>query len=453
MRDEQLLEHQLTEEKEKILEVQVPADLDRAILLGMQKAQQIQTRRKRIWRYGAALTACTLIMGLVFSIRLSPVIAAYISHIPGMERIVDLIRDDKGLQQAAKHEMIQTVEASAQQGGVRLSVNEVLMDHRRMLIFYTITHEQPDHILNLDKVELLDASGEKWGSGHSWGSSDFDSDSSTKNRIEVYLTEKDVVPEQLQLQVTVEVDHTPLVTPLTVTFPIDKTKFAAHKEITYAVNQDVSVDGQRFTIEQITAYPTQTEVSIRFDPANSKQIFDFDQLALVDEKGNIYKFWGDGVPYTSDGEHRVIYNLESFYFTQPEQLYLQAERIRALDKEKRQVRIDAKTGRLLQAPDDRLLLDALRQNDVYVGIDFSLRVEEYEQNSYLFLFSELTDDLGNEYEHIQSSSTSNHEDEQIPEEYAKSFKRVSSKGEPSEYRFQLYSYPSRISEGFKIQIK
>ncbi|MDH4615729.1 DUF4179 domain-containing protein [Brevibacillus sp. AY1] len=48
------------------------------------------------------MTASALLVGFFFSIRLSPVVAAYVSHIPGMEKLVDLIRDDKGLQRATE---------------------------------------------------------------------------------------------------------------------------------------------------------------------------------------------------------------------------------------------------------------------------------------------------------------------------------------------------------------
>lgn len=451
MKDEQQLEQTLRDEKQRLQDTTIPDEIDRAIFSGVQKAQQIQLRRKRFWRYGATLTASALLIGFFFSIRLSPVVAAYVSHIPGMEKLVDLIRDDKGLQRATEHQMVQNVEASVQVGQIRFSVDEVLMDERRMVIFYTIEHEQPDHVLSLDKIELMDASGQPWGSGISWGSS-MNKGSKTKNRVDVNLTEKDMVPDQLQLQVTVAVDQTALDVPIKVSFPIDKAKYAAHKEIVYEVNQEVAVDGQRFTIGKITAYPTQTEVSIHFDPANTKHIFDFDQLALADERGHRYSFWGNGVPYTRDGENVVIYNLESIYFTQPEQLFLQAKQIRALDKEKRHVTIDAHSGTLLKKPDDRLRLDALRQNDDTVGMDFSLQVDVQDVNRYVSFVSDLTDDRGNEYELLQSTSSSDHENELV-QVYGKLFKRLTSKGAPTEYRFTLDSYPTRLSDGFRVPVK
>lgn len=451
MKDEQRLEQTLLAEKERLQET-IPAEIDRAILFGVQKAQHIRQRRKRFWRYGTTLTASILLIGLFFSIRLSPVVAAYVSHIPGLEKLVDLIRDDKGLQRATEHHMVQNVEASVQQGQVRFSVDEILMDERRMVIFYTIEHEQPDHVLSLDKVELMDSSGQPWGSGISWGSP-MNKGSATKNRLDVHLKEKDTVPDQLQLQVNVAVDQAALDTPIIVAFPIDKTKYAEHKEIVYAVNEVVTVDGQRFTISKITAYPTQTEVSIHIDPANTKHIFDFVELALVDEQGNTYSFWGNGVPYTQDGEHVMTYNLESMYFSQPpKQLFLQAKQIRALDKEKRQVRMDAHTGTLLTKPDERLRLDALRQNDDIVGMDFSLQVDTRDVNRYVSIVSELTDDRGNEYELLQGTSSSNRENERV-QEYGKLFKRLTSKGTPTEYRFTLDSYPTRLSEGFRVRVK
>jgi hypothetical protein len=216
----------------------------------------------------------------------------------------------------------------------------------------------------------------------------------------------------------------------------------------------VTVDGQRFTISQITVYPTQTEVTVQFDPANTKRIFEFDRLRLEDEQGRTYAFWGNGIPSTKDGENQVTYNLESNYFEQPQKLVLKADGIRALDRDKLQVVIDAKKGTLIKVPDSRLQLTALRQNEDVVGMDFLLQVEKQDENRFSSFGDELTDDRGNQYEHLSGSSSPGDPSEAKPSQrYGTLYKRSTAKGTPETYTFTLTDYPTRLSDGFTVQIK
>jgi hypothetical protein len=278
-----------------------------------------------------------------------------------------------------------------------------------------------------------------------------DESSMEQNRLEVYLEDMPYVPDTLTAKVRLSVDQVKIEAPFQITIPIDKTKYATLKANVYPVKKEVVVDGQRFTIEQISVYPTQTEVTIQFDPVNTKRIFDFDQLRLVDEKGQTFAFWGNGVPSRPDGENRVVYNLESYYFAEPQKLYLKADGIRALEKENLQVIIDAKKGTLIQAPDSRLRLEALRQNGNVVGMDFLLAVEQQDENRFISFMHELKDDRGNEYE-LDSGSSSSGKYKNI-QEYSEHFKRNTSKGMPSTYTFTLTNYPTRLQGDFSVQVK
>ncbi|MED4751371.1 DUF4179 domain-containing protein [Brevibacillus choshinensis] len=451
------LEKELWNEKERMENITVPESIDRYIRNGMQLAKQrrIRHRHRTLARWGSAMAVGILMMGLFFSIRLSPAVAAYVSHLPGMEKLVELIRDDKGLQMAAKHDLVQTIGASAAHDGVSFTVDQVLMDQKRMVVFYTIRHEQDGHSVDLENVSFSDKNGSDWVAGYSWSSSgDSVPTSIEQNRLDIFWENTPNVPDTLTAKVTLSVDQKKLETPFQVTFPINKTKYETLKESVYPVNQDVTIDGQRFTVSQIVVYPTQTEVSIQFDPANTKHIFDFDRLRLEDEKGRTYAFWGNGIPSMKDGENKVTYNLESNYFEHPEKLVLKADGIRALDKNKLQVVIDGKQGTLIKAPDSRLQLTALRQNEDVVGMDFLLQVEKQDENRFSSFGYELTDDRGNQYEHVSGSSSSGDpSDIKSSQRYGSLYKRTTAKGTPDTYTFTLTDYPSRLSDGFTLQIK
>nr|WP_249179065.1 MULTISPECIES: DUF4179 domain-containing protein [unclassified Brevibacillus] len=440
----------MSEIRERYQHVAVPEQADRYIMAGMAEARRRQMRTQRLHRIGwSALTACVLMLGLVFSIRLSPAVAAYVSRVPGLKPLVELIQYDKGLQMAAQHGLTQQVGRSAVRGKVSFTVDQVLMDQKRMLIVYTIKNAEPGHVTKLEKLELYDPEGNQLKAGFSWSHKPADKEAVvSQNKLDVYWQDDVPIPDRITAKVTLSVDNQ-VWEPLSVDIPIDKSTYADLTEKVYPVNKTVIVDGQAITVERVTVYPTQTEVAIRFDPKNSKRIFGFDNLRLVNEKGESFAFWGNGVSSHSVDEDSVVYYLESSYFTPPEKLYVTADGIRALDKENLHVVIDAKTGRLLQAPDDRLRVEALRQNEDVVGLDLALRVEEGDLHQLHPLVRDLYDDRGNEYEHVQGTSYAYGG----VQYFGELFKRKTEKGVPSTYRFTLSDYPAKLNGDFTVGIK
>ncbi|QRG70545.1 DUF4179 domain-containing protein [Brevibacillus choshinensis] len=434
--------------------VTVPSDIDSYIRSGMQQAKQRKARDRRIVRnrWGSAIVVGILMVGMFFSIRLSPAVAAYVSHLPGMEKLVDLIRDDKGLQMAAEHDLVQSIGATASHDGVSFTVNQVLMDQRRMLLFYTIQHELEGHSLDLEKMTFYDKNGEESKAGYSWSfNGDMGPASKVQNRVDIYWEETSPIPDSVTAKVTISVDKKKLDAPFEVTFPINKTKYETLEESVYPVYREVTVDGQRFTVSRMVVYPTQTEVTIEFDPENTKHIFDFDRLRLEDEKGHTYAFWGNGIPSKKEGENKITYNLESLYFEQPQKLTLKADGIRALDKDKLQVIIDGKKGTLIKSPDSRLRLTAIRQNENVVGMDFTLLVDKMDEHRFMSFGNELTDNRGNKYESVSSTASSG--DTDSSQMYGELYKRTTTKGAPDTYSFTLADYPTRLSEGFTVEVK
>ncbi|TKI56157.1 DUF4179 domain-containing protein [Brevibacillus antibioticus] len=430
----------------------IPTEIDHYIRKGMEQAKELrQNRSRHRWiRVGSSLVACLFIFVFIFSVRLSPAVAAYVSSIPGMEKIVEFLRDDKGLQLAAEHNLVQHIGASGSLEGVTFTIDHVLADEKRMLLFYTLKNDLSGKEVALHKIELFDQSGKQWEYGVSWSSMGSE-DPVIRNRIDIHIEGATEIPDSMTAKVTLAIDNLEQKPPLKIDFAVDKNKFKTFEKKMYPVMKEVTVDGQRFTIEQIAVFPTQTEVSIRFDPANIKHVFDFDKLRLEDEKGETFAFWGNGVPVRDNGENGRIYNLESIYFVEPEKLILKANGIRAVDKDKLQIVIDAKAGTLTNVPNDRLKLTALRQVDDVVGMDFSLKVPPQDKDSHISLGYDLTDDVGNEYDYVQGSTHST-DDESI-QYYSMLFKRKTNKGTPTSYSFPLSSYPERLQGTFSIEVK
>ena len=418
------------------------------------KEQKRMRRRNRLIRLCSGLAACCILFAFVLSVRISPAVAAYVSELPGMNKIVELIRDDRGLQRAVEHKMVQDIGTKASLSGITFTIDQVLTDQKRMLLFYTLKHEHTGQKVALRGVKLLDASGKEWEHGASWGSMGVAANVEHKDRIDVYVSEASVIPESLTAEVTFEIDDVKQDSSLSVTFPIDRSKYTAFEKKVYPVDKQITVDGQSLTIEQITVFPTQTEVSIRFDPANQKYIFGFDDVKLVDEKGQTYAFWGNGVPVRNNGENGKVFNLESIYFLEPQKLFLKASGIRALDRDKLQVIIDAKKQTLVKAPDDKLKLAALRQVDDVVGLDLELRVEEESDlHRFTYFGNDITDNRENKYEYVQETTSTIASPDVRTQKHGLLFKRLTNKGTIDNYSLTLTDYPTRLQGEITVQVK
>ena len=137
--------------------------LEDAIKQGFQRAKDTHpVRRKRpyvkrgIW---SIVVAAILFITLVTSIRVSPVMANAVASIPGMERFVDFIRDDKGLASAIKNEYYQELNLSTEKEGVTLTLDGVLADEQEMIIFYTIKGAEKNERFELGLPDITDRQG------------------------------------------------------------------------------------------------------------------------------------------------------------------------------------------------------------------------------------------------------------------------------------------------------
>ncbi|KLU59652.1 hypothetical protein CEB3_c37840 [Peptococcaceae bacterium CEB3] len=134
-----------------------------------------------------------------------------------------------------------------------------------------------------------------------------------------------------------------------VLIPIDKKKFQDLKQV-YDVNKQVEVAGQKILFRKLSVYPTRISIDLACDPANTRKILFFDDLAVVDEKGNKVGAIANGISgSTPDADHRTLC-YQSNYFAQSKELYIEGSSIRAVDKSEESVRVDLNKSTLIGNP-------------------------------------------------------------------------------------------------------
>ncbi|WP_075619792.1 DUF4179 domain-containing protein [Paenisporosarcina indica] len=342
-------EEKLNELRKHLEHVDIPqGELEGAILQGLERAkrekQMRRTKRKRgFWIL--AISALVLIT-LVTSIRVSPAIANAVASFPGMEKLVSLIHDDKGFNAAIENDYYQEIAKSQTQNGITLTIDGVVSDHQQMLIFYSIEHDgtkgevrpQAPRIYGENKKKLPGASMSLNAKPNDYQHSNYSS------RLEISF-EEPIQEEKFELMMPFENDEEAFEfeIPFEITRKNDSVK-------TIIVNETVTIEGQKITVSDVNITPLRVAIHIEKDPKNSMRIFNFEDLALQNEKGEEWSSatYGFNSSILSDDEE-IIY-LQSNYFDQPKRLTLTFSKLQAMPKDEAFITIDTDKKIILNQP-------------------------------------------------------------------------------------------------------
>lgn len=345
-------EEEKMEELRRQLEQQpLPTDrADAAILQGLEQAkrekQKMLAKRKRsLWTIAAA---AILVLVLITSIRVSPTFANAVASIPGLDRFVELIQDDKGLQSVFENEYFESIGASETIDNATLTIDGVILDESGMNIFYTVESAAELDEIVLDTPVLHNEDGEvemRAATYHSF--QEERSKNIFQDMIGYHFMEpvgEDTLTFRLDLQTKLNGKE------FAFSVPFDVTE-AVQASTEYTVAEELEVEGQRFTIDRITVYPLRIAVHITPHPDNTKKILQYEDLRIENGDGEI---WGIQQGLSSfgnepEGETRTFF-LQSNYFEQPDGLYFHISRLQAVDKEDAHLIIDTDTGELLHSP-------------------------------------------------------------------------------------------------------
>ncbi|WP_244933702.1 DUF4179 domain-containing protein [Neobacillus mesonae] len=422
--------------------IQVPIDsLDEAIFAGFQKSkleEKRQLRRKK-WFISVAAAAIFL-FGFLTSIRLSPAFADYISVIPGMEKIVDLIRTDKGRMLAVENDYYEKIGVSQEKNGLKFTIDGVIADESQLVLFYTITSKDKQKILETEKVQLESFEGKKLElGGISMGSPLYSENGATthSDMFEFYF-QSPLQEKKLQLKVWVKGKK--VKEEFTINFELNKD---IQLKKSFVINKTISMEGQKITFLNADIYPLRVAVHVKMDPNNSKRILSFDDLRLVDENGETWNKINNGITANLISPDEAVIYLQSNYFREPKELYLVFNKIQAVDKDKAFVVVDTVKRQILKQPKGNLLRNLRVEGNELI---FDLHTKK-EFNA--FLFTRITD--GNGKELPSNYGFTEGMNEKGITEFGVSIPNPKHQTNP--ISLELSAYPSWIKGNEKIKVK
>ncbi|WOV83614.1 DUF4179 domain-containing protein [Sporosarcina jeotgali] len=432
-------EKKLRELKHKMEQGTLPLEqADQMILAGIAKAKADRSkqkrRRKRI-TWTAALAAI-LILTFVTSIRVSTAFANTVASIPGMEPFVAMIQQDKGLQAIFKEDYYQEIGASQTVGDVTMTIDGVILDETGMNVYYTIESRKKMKTASVHTIEITN-SRPMPEAGISYGGMDANDVYSYQENMEITFSKRNVFND-LNFTVDAEMKIDGRIEPFSIPFKVpEQTKPSKP----YVLNKVMELDGQHFTIDEIVISPMRASVQITFDPDNTKKIVSFEDMRLVDEKGEVWGRIANGVTAFGNEKGKTTHTffLQSNYFSTPEKLYLQINKAQAIKQEQAFIEVNTDTRELLAFPDgpELQLVDANRN-----GIDLLLSVQDFNHDP----FTTAIDAQGKE---ISISSFSLY-GEGDATHWSPAFETTSY---TNPIRLELHAYPTYIEGDVKVEVK
>ncbi|MDM5318086.1 DUF4179 domain-containing protein [Fictibacillus sp. b24] len=412
--------------------------IDNAIMAGFQKAKSEErkySRKKRnIYSF---IAAALLLIGIFSSIRISPAFASYMAEIPGMERIVNMIRDDKGRMAAVEHKYYQEQGASDKKDGLKVTIDGTISDEMGIVLFYTIESKEKLKEIMFDNVKIRAKDGmvldEAFNTLGDFHSSD-KGENTFSGEIE-YFFEVPIAPTEYIVDLEIKNKK--------FSIPFSLKEFKEKKE--YAVHQTMELEGQKINIEKVTIYPLRAAVKLKMDPSNKKQILQLEDLRIVDENNEVWGGITNGITASGDKDSEQEIYLQSNYFKEPKELYLVLNTAQAIDKDNAVVVVDTEKMKILKQPAGNKLSNARKENGQLV---FDLSVKK-SKNYSVMGFGTIRDSKGQE---IQSHAQSMSADEESNTKQV-GIELPIIKAEQNPITIELDFYPLWIKGNEKIKVK
>lgn len=343
-------EQQLREVRSKLEDLPIPdVQLDEAVQQGfiIADAEWRVKRRKRRKSLWSITVAAIFLLTFVTSIRVSPAFAHAVASIPGMGKLVEYIQYDKGLQGIMDNEYYQSVHASQMKDDLTLTIDGVILDESGIVISYTL--EAPYSIENLNyKGIKLYHNGEEMPPGiMSYNNPNQKHTNRREDLIQIVFGEKPSLTSQdfvLELQLDNE-KETVFTLPFTLPKEVKKGKV-------FVVNEEIEVENQKMTIQEVTIYPLRVEVKMAFDESNTMKVLNFEDLRIEDDKGEVWSSIENGFSGQGFNEEGRVFYLQSNYFKQPKKLYVKLNKIQAILKDESYLLVDLEKKEVLKQPSD-----------------------------------------------------------------------------------------------------
>ena len=430
-------EKKLAVYRKKIEEIQVDQEMlndaiQKGVQIGEKEARNRKSKRKKFFYSFAAVAI--LVISFVSTIRISPAFANAVASLPGMERIVELIQYDKGIEGILENDYYQPIHATEQKDDVTLTINGVILDETGMVVSYVL--EAPYSIENIKYKEIrLLHDGKEVVSSMMYDNPNQKHPNRKEDLFHFIFSEPRLFEKQ---DFTLEIElNTKEKTVFSIPFKVPE---LAEEGKVYKLNKEVEIEHQKMTIDTVTIYPLRTAIQVTFDESNSMKLLHFEDMRIEDEHGEVWSKIQNGISGVGSGENTETYYLQSNYFERPEKLFLKFEKMLALPKEDAYLIVDTMKKTVLHKPS----MGNFEVTNITTG-SIAGRVEIEEDLPYSF-FSSIENANGEMVGMKQETSSRD-------EEFSEFWLEFESQDAVNPLKFEFYAYPNYLYGNIEIELE
>jgi len=328
---------------QELEQIHVPHDqLAKARMESVRRYQKEKPKRLPIWK-GMALT-CAFLLIFVGCIRISPAFASVVSNIPGLSPLVQMITYDKGVADILNNHYYEELGQTQTKNDLSFTLQGVIADETGMILPYKISSPMDLSDSVTEKIELR-LNGE---AVHA--QVDFHRYREEKvfqiedNLIVTFFDPINYENAQFELYIQFEDEKQ-----TEFTFPFALKKGIAKAKI-YELNEKMSFEGQNITVKSVSISPIRTGVTIALDPNNEEKIVDFDDIRILDEKGEEWSAIDRGTVATGSVDEGTTYYMQSNYFREPKKLTLSIGKVLIVRKEQDYIDVDFNQNKVVSKP-------------------------------------------------------------------------------------------------------
>lgn len=299
--------------------IEIPEELDFVVRKTLKQAKK-RKNKKNIYK-PLVVVAATIVIFIV-SVNVSPTIANAISNIPGLSKLVELVKLDRGFDNAVDEGLSQDINWRGQENGINLTVTTIVGDWKNLWVGYTIK----DHDKYEITMEVLDSNGKdsvEYLSGLGFYPNQPNDNYTTINfleykdefilRYKVFKTRYDGTRTKVTEANKEVIINNKKPEPLAVfDVPINLDESIFNSPLRNVELTNNTLETNVGTIKFSKLETSKTRVGLNFTLESDKYDFmSFDNPRLVDDKGNSYE-----IPnaYTSnskeENEHRIEFKGE-----------------------------------------------------------------------------------------------------------------------------------------------
>src|SRR5699024_11026108 len=113
---------------------------------------------------------------------------------------------DKGLESAIKNDFVQVIGKSDTHDSITFTVDEIIADEAKMIIFYTLEADKDYNYLMLGTLEITNENGQEIGAMISYGnpSDENDKKRTVSGKIDIDFGRDENLPEQINISANID---------------------------------------------------------------------------------------------------------------------------------------------------------------------------------------------------------------------------------------------------------